>query len=262
MKIIEEPKLAAEVDRKLPWLIDIFLYPISTSGVIHIVIFLAAPFVISLINRFILSGLFLLGGIISLLLYLLFVGYVFFYLGYCIFDSSKGGLRAPDISIQHTPDKGDLISQLLRILGCLGVCFWPLAVYYIFIEQADVVFWLLFAFGSFFFPMALLAGVLFDSFDALNPILIIRSIHKTFLPYCALVLFFCVLNALIIRIIANLPGPRNYIQVLNYGFVIVHYVCSKSFVYQTVPPIYLAMVAAHLLGRFYWRYQEKLNWGL
>jgi len=24
--------------------------------------------------------------------------------------------------------------------------------------------------------------------------------------------------------------------------------------------IYLSMVLAHILGRFYWRYQEKLNW--
>ena len=260
MKVVEDAQLV--IKRKFPWFIDIFLYPISASGIIHIVIFLVAPFLIGLVSRFILSGIFLLGGIISLLLYLLFVGYVFFYLAYCIFDSSKGGWRAPDISIQHTPDKGDIISQLLRIFGCLAVCFWPLAVYHVFTERSDLIFWLLFAFGSFFFPMALLAGVLFDSFDALNPILIIRSIYKTFLPYCMLVLLFCVLNMLIIRVIANLPRPKNYIQILNYGFVIVNYVCSRSFVYRTVAPIYLAMVAAHLLGRFYWWNKDKLDWGL
>ena len=260
MKVIEDAQL--EVKRKLPWFIDALFYPISISGGIHLAIFFCVPFVVGLISRYVLSGLFILGGILSLLLYMLYVSYVFYYLAYCVFDSSRGGWRAPDISLEHTPDKGDLISQLLRISGCFAVCFWPLAVYYILTGRTDLVFWLLFVLGSFFLPMALLAGVLFDSFDALNPVLIIRSIYKTFPPYCPLIPLFCILDLLVIKIISNLPGPDNYLQVLGYGFLIVDYLCSKSFAYHTLPLFYLAMVAAHLLGRFYWWHKDKLDWGL
>ena len=261
MEILEEEPPLERKNRLLGF-IDALFYPLSISGGIHLAVFLFAPFAVGLISRYVLSGFFILGGVLSLLLYLLYVGYVLYYLAYCIFDSSKGGWRAPDISLQPIPDKGDLVSQLLRVCGCFAVCFWPLAVYYILTERADLVFWLLFVLGSFFLPMALLAGVLFDSFDALNPILIIRSIYKTFLPYCPLVPLFCIIDILVIRVISNLPRPGNYLQVLGYGFLIVDYLCSKSFVYHTFPLFYLAMVSAHFLGRFYWWNKDKLNWGL
>ena len=46
MKILEEePPLADEC--KLPWLIDTFLYPISTSGMIHLAFFVIVPILIN-----------------------------------------------------------------------------------------------------------------------------------------------------------------------------------------------------------------------
>jgi len=233
VKIIEEPQL--EVKRKLPWFIDALVYPMSVSGIIHLAIFLLAP---RLINKFVFIDYY---GIIRLFLYILLIGYLFYYLAYCIFDSSKGGCRAPDISTQNIPDRGDLISQIFLMLGCVAICFWPIAVYYIFTQRTDWTFWLLSACGAFFFPMALLAGVMFDSFDALNPISIIGSIFRTLLPYCGLVLVFCVLGGLVAVILPRLPV---------WGFV------------SSGVKIYLLFVAVHFLGGFYWRYQEKLNWGL
>ncbi len=242
VKVIEEPRLAAEVERKLPWLIDVLLYPASLHGVVYIAIFLALRLLIDLLGRFVFSYAGPYGGVLSLVLYILLIGYVFYYFGYCIFDSSKGGRRAPDISIQHTPDKGDLISQLLLILGSVAICFWPVAVYYIFTQRTDLFFWLLSGLGIIFFPMALLTGVLFDSFDALNPILIIRSIFVTFLPYCGLILSFCVFGGLVAVVLLVLR------RVPVLGFL------------SNVVKLYLLLVAAHLLGRFYWWNKGKLNW--
>ena len=46
MKIIEEePPLADEC--KLPPIIDAFLYPISSSGMVHLAVFLLAPILVS-----------------------------------------------------------------------------------------------------------------------------------------------------------------------------------------------------------------------
>lgn len=239
MKVVEDAQLA--VKRKLPWFIDALFYPVSISGIIHIVIFLVVPFVISLINRYILGWVWPVGELMALLLYLLYIGYVFSYLGFCIFDSSKGGLRAPDISMELTPDKGELVWQLFLILGSIAVCFWPTAVSYILTERTDRTFWLLLSGGIFFFPIALLRGIMFDSYDALNPISIIGSALSAFLPYCGLVLLICGFGGFVAIILPRLPV---------WGFV------SRGV------SIYLLFVVAHLLGRFYWWHKEKLDWGL
>ena len=262
MKIIEDPQL--EVKRKLPWIIDIFLYPLSASGMVHLAFFWLAPPLLGLVHKFILSR-FLIGLIIAAFLYIMLIGYAFYYLSYCIFDSSKGGRRAPDISIQHTPDKSEIISQLFLILACIAVCFWPIAVYHLLTKRTDLIFWLLSACGIFFFPMALLAGVLFDATHALNPAFIICSIFKTFFKYCGLVLFFCVLGGLTAKIISDissLPKPQNILGAVFQIFLIFNYFFSAAFIYKAIAFIYLAMVAAHLLGSFYWWHKDKLNWGL
>jgi len=89
--------------------------------------------------------------------------------------------------------------------------------------------------------MGLLAVIIFDSLSALNPILLIGSIISTNFSYFGLVLVFCC-AALIIKSIGNVTKS----QILDFILFCIH--------------IYLGMVAAHLLGRFYFRYQEKLNW--
>jgi hypothetical protein len=256
VKVVEEPQLV--VERKLPWLIDIFLYPLSASGIIHLAIFLFIPL---LIKKLILSFIDYY-GVVSLVLYMLLIGYIFYYLGHCVFSSSKGGYRAPDISIYNTPDRSELISQLFLMFGSVAVCFCPTAVYYIFTQRTGLVFWMLGACGAFFFPMVLLSAVMFDSVSALNPILIIGSIFKTFFPYCGLVLFFGLPILLAVLIISNLPQPRTLMGVVNYIFLVLNYLLGTAFIYQKIAFIYLSMIAAHLLGRFYWWHKDKLGWGI
>lgn len=241
MKLIEEPQLT--VKRKLPWFVDVFLYPISISGIIHIVIFWLSLLLLGLLDRFILSRVDL-GGIISLWLYMLLIGYISYYFGYCIFDSSKGGRRAPDIAIVHTPDKGDLLSQLFLMLGCVAICFCPVAIYYAFTIRTDSTFWVLAGCGGFFFPMALLVGVLFDATHALNPIFIVGSILRSFFAYCGLILSFCLFGGLVVVIVRVL----NRLPIL--GFI------------SNIINLYLLFVSAHLLGRFYWLNKDRLDWGL
>jgi hypothetical protein len=120
VKILEDPPLA--VDRKLPWLIDVFLYPLSAPGAIHLAIFWLGPLVLSFVYKFVLARL-VLGILIALFLYMMLIGYALYYLSFCVFDSSKGRTRAPDISLKCTPDKADLVSQSFLILGSAAICF-------------------------------------------------------------------------------------------------------------------------------------------
>ena len=236
--------------RTLPWFIDIFLYPMSVSGVIHLVIFIVTPLLIGLV---VLRFFELLLGFMSLIVYLLFTGYFFYYIGHCVFDSSRGGLRAPDVTIYDAPDKSEFWSQIFLVIGVAAVCFFPAVTYYIVTERTDLFFWLLSAVCIFFLPMVLLTAALFDSVNVLNPVVVISSIYRTFLPYCGLVLTFSVLAWLIVPIRLYLSQPQ---ALLGYNLL------GTAFMWHKIAFVYLAMVAAHLLGRFYLRYKKKLDWGI
>jgi hypothetical protein len=94
--------------------------------------------------------------------------------------------------------------------------------------------------------MALLAVIMFNSTSGLNPLIIISSIFSTFFQYCGLV-------ALIVAIIFL------YVQTIKFLPLNPYIRMALSPLVQAVE-FYLAMVAAHLLGRFYFKYQGKLNW--
>ena len=235
--------------RKLPWLLDILLYPTSMSGLINLGIFWLLPILIRVF-------LMLLPGIIAWLLGLLaslvVTAYVYYYFVECIRDSALGGIRAPE-NIGTFPDMSDAFSQFMEIVACVVIFWLPFFAYYMYKifwqpnaanynPRTDVIFWLLLGYGIFFFPMGLLALVIFSSSAAFNPILWITSILSTFFQYCFLVLFFCVLGWLASRIRAYFQGALLFAYLLNAVF------------------IYLAMVGAHLLGRFYYQNSEKLNW--
>jgi hypothetical protein len=244
-------------ERTLPWLIDIFLYPFSLSGIIHIIIFaIIPPLLWLLVLRYIRPF----GGVPYLILYLLLAGYAFYYISYCVFDSSRGGLRAPDVTIHDSPDKTELCSQVFLVIGVVAVCFFPAVTYYIATERTDLLFWLLSAVCIFFLPMAVLTAVLFDSVDALNPVMIIASIYRTFVPYCGLVLIFPVLAGLIAPVILGLPKPGDLIAGLLYLQSLMDFILGTAFIFYKIAFVYLAMVSAHLLGRFYLRHKKELNW--
>ncbi len=248
MKILEEePPLADEC--KLPWLIDAFLYPVSASGMIHLAVFVIVPLLISgfvgLIGHF-------LGPIlgqataeitepVAFVLYIIFYSYVFYYIADCVTGSARGHRRATDVSMPNTISIGDFISQLFIVIGCVAICIAPMLLYSVFVKRTDLLFWILSAYGIFFLPMSLLRGIMFDAFDALNPIEIVRSICRAFFPYFGLVLFFLIVGGFVAAVIPKLPLWEFLRQALR---------------------VYLVFVLAHRLGWFYWWYKEKIDWGL
>ena len=225
--------------RKLPWIIDIFLYPISVPGLTNLAIFIGVPLLIGALRKLLGSAALVLVAptvIINILLGL----YMCWYFAECVRDSAIGETRAPEAFA--TADLGVMFSQSLNLLGCYLFFLGPAGFYLLFIgETTDKIFRILLGYGIFFFPMGLLAVVIFDSSSGLNPILLIRSIFRTFFPYCGLVLILGV----VVLIAKGLPDTSPIFA------AVLH--CIN---------VYLVLVAAHLLGRFYWRYEEKLNWNV
>lgn len=227
---------------KQPWPIDVILYPLNVIGLVHLVslwllLFFLCPSVMSLLG---------LGIEYVPLVYALPVAYAVYYFAECLRDRAGGGRHVPDFWM-HPSDssKWDCVSQMFEVVGCIAMCFWPVSVYYIVRQQVDWMYWLLLAGGGFFFPMVLLAVVLFDSFSALNPILIGGSILRTFVPYCGMVLLFCGGALLFVKFGLRL-----------YGFWRPP---TVPFLLRLVQ-LYMIFVAIALLGSFYQRHKDRLDW--
>ena len=231
-------------DEAPPSLMDALLYPANLDGLVQIGFFAAGLWGIALLGRLLYAALRLYTGIVILLLRVLLGGYILFYLGYCIFDSSKGDRRAPPVSTAHTPDKWDIVGQLLLLLGSIAICFWPAALYRGLTGQLDMWYWALAALGAFHLPMALLVGTLFDGIAALNPLTILRSIFATLPVYIVLLLKLAILGGALAAVY-RVSGQFWLFSPLRNA------VC-----------LYLLLIGSYLLGHFYWKQKHCLQWGL
>jgi DNA-directed RNA polymerase subunit RPC12/RpoP len=240
----DEPKEVQYVEqRKLPWLMDVFLYPLSLSGLKHLAIFIGVPalmvalsYIIPAVLEYIFTFLY---TVVNLLVFI----YLFWYCAECIRDSADGWVRAPE-GMGTLPDLPDMLSQMAHTIGCFFFFLMPTVLYILFVRRVDVIAWLLVIAAIFFYPISFLSIVLHDSVSGLNPSILLRSIRNTFWPYTGLVLLFVLFAGMIGLFFLELKSS------IFCGFIFLLVVC------------YAAFILAHLTGRFYWRYKEKLKWDL
>jgi hypothetical protein len=235
----EEIELVDE--RRLPWPIDIFLYPFSVPGLKSLAIFIGVPLLINILWTILPIQLSCLFYLVTMVIHIVIFFYIYWYFVECVRDSADGGVRAPE-GLGSTPGFMGMFWQTVNVIGCLAVFFVPFVFYMLFAKRADIIFWLLLIFAVSLFPMGLLAVIMFDSAIGLNPRLLIRSISSTFFPYCGLVLLFVTPVVLIGMLHVEVQESRLWIFIIRSVMT------------------YLILVGAHLLGRFYWRYQNKFNW--
>ncbi len=226
--------------RKYPALVDVFFYPANTQGLIFLAIAVLVPLLIRLVS----IALCIFGFLLSIF-NLVIAMYVYWFLAQCVRDSASGGLRAPE-TVAETPGIWELLWQVFELFACLVLCAAPALAYYTYTHKIDTPFWWLAGFGAFIYPMALLSVIMFDSVNGLNPLIIIPSIFSAFFQYCSLVVLISAIVFLYVQTIKLIPDDFFLRMVL-------------SPLIQAVE-LYLAMMAMHLLGRFYFKYQEKLNW--
>jgi DNA-directed RNA polymerase subunit RPC12/RpoP len=203
---------------RLPWPIDIFLYPLDLAGIIHLVslwllVFLLCPFIMGFLG---------LGTEFAPIVYTLPVAWWWR-------NTETAPAAFPNVWFR----------PVFRICGRVarsGRCR-----IYIVREQRR--------YGNrrLFFPMVLLTAVVFDSYDALNPLLILGSILRTFLPYCGLVLL--------------LTGGAWLLVKMNFRFYSFRSLPTGPFFIRAAQ-LYLLFVAVGLLGRFYQRHKKRLDWGI
>jgi hypothetical protein len=232
-----------EAERRFHWLIDILLYPFSLPGMKNLAIFVCLPplmFVLLFVLPAILMYLF---SVISLVVNCLIILYTFWYFAECIRDSAEGWVRAPQ-GMGALPDLSDMLRQMIHVIGCLLFFLLPAVIYIGIAGRIDIYFMLLLGIGLFFYPIGFLSVILFDSVAGFNPRVLIRSIYDTFIPYLGLVLLYFFLAWLVWRM--ALAGQESILWILIMRFIV----------------FYTVFIVAHLTGRFYWRYQDKLQWNL
>ena len=233
-------------ERQLPWPIDILLYPASSTGLAVLAVLIGVPLVLRVLALFV-SLQFL--GIFRLPL--LLVGfmaglYIFWYMAECVYDSAKGGTRAP-VGLPLGLSTGELWSRASYLLAVYIIYALPVIVYWMFRQKMDGVFWGLAAWAILFFPMGLLAMVMQDSISALNPLLLLGSIFRTFFQYIGLIVLFLPFAALFWLSGQTPEDTRPSILLDVVGLVLTSYI---------------PFILAHLLGRFYWRNSERLDWAI
>ena len=236
----EEDAEEAADSYRLPWFVDILLYPISTSGLFNLVVLSFFPrMLLPLCHRN-----YWLTPTPLLAIVVVFTGYLLYCLSDYVRDSTGGSRRAPaiEVSLAAMFNAWELIGPIFNTFVCVAFCFGPALAYLIITQRTDVIFWLLVTYCVLYLPMLLMAVVLFDSLRALNPILIIASMFNVFLPYCGLVLLFFSVCGIVTIIMIIMPQS----WIISY---ILSLVC-----------IYLMIVMSHVLGRFCYKYQERLNW--
>jgi hypothetical protein len=237
-------------ERKLPFFIDVFLYPLNKSGLVMLAIFIGVPFILKVLGQFMrvamlslpaLLPFFLAFGIIDWLIDSVLLLYFFWYFAECVRSSAGGWVRAPDTAA-ITPGLAEIIWQILDMVLCVLLFFLPAALYYYNVRETDWKFIALLSSGTFLFPMALLSVVMFDSLWGLNPVVIIGSIFSTFFGYVVMAGFILALVLLLLKV----TDYTGRFAALDWGI--------SAF------SIYTLMLISHILGRFYYRYEEKLNW--
>ncbi len=242
---VEESDIVTEEQPEQPTFSRVFTYPISGPGLSVIAIYAGIPFLWVLLlymmpsilrNAMFLTGL-LVKGTVSLS--------TFWYLAVCIRASAEGQIKAPNV-FEFSQDDSfwDWLRQFFLMAMTICICIAPAFILRHYTETGDGIFWVILGVGIFFLPMFLLAVVIFDTINALNPILIVASIFSTFFSYLLVVLLFCVPVLLFLGLSAVKSGSMNLLILL---------VIRAS-------GLYLLMMDTYFLGRFFYHNEEKLRW--
>jgi len=230
--------------RRYLWPVDVLLYPCNRHGLAMMGIFVGIPLFIDILALLVLA----VAGIMTILISIpgivvkiVLALYACWYFTECIRDSAAGGLRAPDVLV-NAPSIGDMGWQTVRVLFCFLFFVAPAFIYYNFARTPDAIFWILLATGVFVFPMGLLSTIMFDSVFGMSPLVVFASIMSVFLPYLGLLLLACASVCLVV-----LTGYF-YAKHIPLRFLL------------TAVLVWIFMLDSHLIGRFFFRYRDRLDW--
>lgn len=247
LKRLQEPSCVGEEagpPEGMTWL-RLLTYPFNGPGISIMTLYVFVPFLWILLLMLMPLLLRNAGFFIGLLVKGLVVLSTVWYLAVCVRASAEGELKAPNLFEFGQDDSfSSWFWQFIRILIVVLVCIGPAFFLRRFTGISVEIYYGLLGAGLFFLPMALLSVVMFDALRGLNPVLIIASVFSTFFSYFLIVLLFSVPIFLLVWLTRLGEGSVNLLLLLMIRIAV----------------IYLLMLAACLLGRFFYNNEEKLRW--
>ena len=234
---IEDPLVPEEEPPEQMTFFRVFTFPLSRPGLTVLGFYAVVPFLLKVLLILVASILPLLAfamGFVAGLVNALISLSTFWYLTVCIRASAEGQSKAPDV-FEFSQDDSfwGWLRQFFLIIVTVSLCIAPAFILRHFVEISEMIFWSILSVGIFLLPMCLLAMVIFDTINALNPVLIIASIFSTFFSYIGVVLLFCVPLLLIGGILSFSWNPWLSVPIRAMG-------------------LYLLMMDAYLLGWFFY----------
>lgn len=212
-----------------------FAYPFRGNGWIKMLIATVAFALLDFAGRF------------SFYVWIFGTGYLFAFIQANITHSAEGERELadwPDISSWW-----DDIMKPCLLYTLVSVCaFAPLLAYVFFFSNGEpnpLIVFGLGALGIAYYPMAILATAMSDSFTGLNPLAVLPPIAKMPLQYGAAFFFFLVIAGIgsVLQFLMDLI-PIPFVSALPAGFI----------------TLYLVTVGARILGVLYGTQKEKFAW--
>ena len=212
---------------------DALSYPLRGSGILVMIIGTVVAILLQ-VAAFV--------PVIGILAAIIFYGYFIAYYYQILQKTATGSDVEPD-----WPDVSDflddMVSPTLQVIGVLIVSnlLWALAIWQT--GEESVLSWAAQAFGMFYFPMALLSVIILGNLGGANPVHVIPSIFRTMSTYAVVGFVAVGLSFLVDFIISKLAGN----PLVNHGIT-------------TLLTLYFITAHARLLGMFYRKEEEKLDW--
>lgn len=237
--------------RDKPWYIDIFLYPISTSGISNMAMMILLPPLFSIIAMLLVSiPILSFFGFFFMMFNFIIRIYFFWYAAECVRYSCMGQTRAPSVYSSSGGDFWDVMGLYFSLLVSHLLCFGPAVIALIAFRRFGIEYWLLTTAGCLFFPILYLSIIVIDSISSWNPYTLIISMIRLMPQYL-------ILSAVLMAVVWLLH---------MLAFWIISFGIEGFGILQLIKPIitavgvYFSFIAAHLLGRFYWKNAHKLDW--
>ena len=219
------------------------VFPLSPSGITTIVVFIFLPMLLNLVMSLIPFG-----GLLLISVRIIIGGYFYWYLINCVHKSAIGEKRAPNVVAEDPDyDVSSMLWQIFQVLVPLLLCIGPAVAYWGAKKQTDFYFWLILCCGGFLLPVSLLSVMMHDSLSGLNPLILLISIVRGFVSYLGVVAMFY-LPLVIFGVLLAMARPKGPASALAMD------------VFFKFAGYYLLMVAAHVIGRFYYINKDKLDW--
>jgi len=232
----EKSPPSEQPDKPVNSLAGSIVYPIKGTGKYVLIAWTVTLIGLNLLSKLPFVGFttFVIGLILS--------WYFFAYLTKIISSSAAGDDELPDWP-DITALWDNIVSPTLSVLWTIAFSFAPVIIYYFAFSprtpDSDYLLWGLIIFSCLYFPMALLAVVIHDSWIALNPVQVIPAIFKVFGYY----VIACILLVLVI-------GSFYYLTKINLPVPYISVVLS----------IYLLMVAMRIIGLIYHKKEQQIGW--